>query len=96
MVVRRTPSKHAHGRSEVWELPGLDAALRRERRRLAFRLRALRSKRGWTQEQAAERAGLHPQHVVRLENARANPALPTLVALAVAYRVAVQTLFEDT
>jgi len=46
------------------------------------RLRALRERVGLTQKQLAERAGLHPQGVVKLERGEREPAWTTVLALA--------------
>jgi transcriptional regulator with XRE-family HTH domain len=70
-------------------------ALREEQRRLGARLRAMREERALTQEQAAEKIGLHSNHLQRLERGTANVTLATLVALSLAYHVAVQSLFEE-
>jgi len=71
-------------------------ALREEQRRLGARLRALREERALTQEQAAEQIGLHSNHLQRLERGAANVTLATLVALSLAYRVTVRSLFEES
>ena len=76
------------------ERPALVAAARRERRRLGKRLRALRTERELTQADAAEAVGVHPVHISRLESGEANATISTLVALAIAYRVALRDLFE--
>ena len=86
-------SRHAHGPSDVWERKDITAAIERERKRLARRLRELRNARQLTQEEAAEAAALHPKYLGRIEQAAANPSFPTLCALAVAYRVPVSHLF---
>ena len=70
-------------------------ALREEQRRLGARLRALREERALTQEQAAEQIGLHSNHLQRLERGAANVTLVTLVAVSLAYRVSVRSLFEQ-
>ncbi len=70
-------------------------ALREEQRRLGARLKALREERALTQEQAAEQIGLHSNHLQRLERGAANVTLATLVALSLAYRVSVRSLFEE-
>jgi transcriptional regulator with XRE-family HTH domain len=54
------------------------------------RLRALRQRRGWTQAQLAERAGMHPQSVVKLEAGDREPAWSTLWTLAAALGVGLQ------
>ncbi len=56
-------------------------------------MRELRSLRGWTQQELAEAAGLHPVHISRIELGIANAALPTLVAIALALNVQVHALF---
>ena len=66
-----------------------------ERRRLGEALRALRAERGLSQEEAAERAGVHAKHLQRIEGGNANVTLATLVALARAYRVAPVKLFAE-
>jgi transcriptional regulator with XRE-family HTH domain len=53
------------------------------------RLRELREAAGLTQAQLAERAGLHPQGVVKLERGEREPAWSTLLALADALGVSV-------
>lgn len=45
------------------------------------RLRAIRKKRGYTQEQVAEMAGISPQHCSGIETGAAKVSLPTLVQL---------------
>jgi transcriptional regulator with XRE-family HTH domain len=70
-------------------------ALREEQRRLGARLRALREERALTQEQAAERIGLHSNHLQRLERGAANVTLATLVAVSLAYGVSIRSLFEQ-
>jgi DNA-binding XRE family transcriptional regulator len=87
-------SRFGHGRSETRDRPALVAAARRERRRLGARLRALRTERKLTQAEAAEAVGVHPVHVSRIESGEANVTIGTLVALAIAYRVALRDLFE--
>lgn len=46
------------------------------------RLRELRESAGWTQVQLAERAGLHPQGIVKLERGEREPSFATALALA--------------
>jgi transcriptional regulator with XRE-family HTH domain len=70
------------------------AEIMRTRMALAARLVHLRNARGWTQEQAAEAAGLNVRQVIRCEAGAVSPSLTTLVALAVAYGVRVGDLFE--
>lgn len=87
-------SPHSHGRSELHERPGFQRALRRERARLGLHLRQLRYDRGLNQDRAAEAIGIHPVHLQRLESGSANVTLATLLALSIAYRVSLHTLFE--
>lgn len=50
-------------------------------RLLGQRLRTIRKKRGLTQEQAAELAGISPQHFSGIETGSAKVSLPALVRL---------------
>ena len=49
---------------------------------LGRRVRELRQESGWTVEEAAERFGIEPAHVRRVEAGRTNPSLATLVSIA--------------
>jgi transcriptional regulator with XRE-family HTH domain len=61
---------------------------------MAKRLKTLRRRRGLTQEALAERAGLSRTYLARLETARQDPTLSTLVKLAKAFGVPVTALLE--
>lgn len=57
---------------------------------LAMQIRAMRSQRGWTQSQLADKAGLTVLTIVRLEKlywGKSNPTLNTLIAIAAAFDV---------
>jgi len=62
--------------------------------RMAKRLKTLRRRRGLTQEALATKAGLSRTYLARLETARQDPTLGTLVKLAQALRVPVVRLLE--
>ncbi len=64
-----------------------------ELKRLGKRILILREEAGLTQEKAAERADLHAKHWGDLENARTNPTVSTLVAVARALKVKLGDLF---
>ena len=87
----KAPSRHAHGRSELWDRPEIVARVLKERRRLERRLGALRRERDLTQTETAELAGLHPIHVARIETGVANATIATLVALTCAYSIPMKT-----
>jgi len=61
---------------------------------LAANIRALRERRGWTQEQLAETAGLATRYVQTLESPKANPRAGVLVAIADALEVEIGRLFK--
>ncbi|WP_267242003.1 helix-turn-helix domain-containing protein [Streptomyces sp. PR69] len=63
---------------------------------VAPRLRELRRRRGLTLESAAQRAGLSPAHLSRLETGRRQPSLPMLLALARIYGTTVAELLGET
>jgi len=56
-------------------------------RALGKRVRELRKERGYSQEKLAERAGIHENHVRRIEGGTANPSYVVLVKLAKALGV---------
>jgi transcriptional regulator with XRE-family HTH domain len=51
------------------------------------RVRALRLKRGWTQERLAEEAELNSVQVSHIERGRNDPKLTTVLRLASAFRI---------
>jgi len=61
---------------------------------VAVRLKALRERKGWTQELLAQKAGIGRSHLARLETARQDPTLSTLEKLAKALGVRVSRLVE--
>jgi transcriptional regulator with XRE-family HTH domain len=69
-------------------------AFRRLIMRLARRIKELRAARGWTVEHSAERCGVEPAHVRRLERGRGNPSLAVLVSIAAAFDIDVAKLLE--
>jgi len=88
-------SPHAHGPSEVLQRPGVAEAYQEIAAALGRRVRALRHERAWTQESTAERVGVHPKQIQRIEAGRTNCTLATLVALSTIFEVPVSALFAD-
>jgi transcriptional regulator with XRE-family HTH domain len=68
-------------------------AIEREHKRLGKRLRVLRQAKGWSQEVAAERVGVHPKTLGRVERGTETISLATLVAVARAYDVELVDFF---
>ncbi|WP_128979625.1 helix-turn-helix domain-containing protein [Streptomyces roseicoloratus] len=62
---------------------------------VAPQLRGLRRRRGLTLEAAAQRAGLSPAHLSRLETGHRQPSLPMLLALARIYGTTVSELLGE-
>ena len=90
----RRPTHRDHGRSEIWSRPALEATIKRASKRLGSRLRSIRERCGFTQEVAAERAGIHAKHLGVIESGKkANVTFATLVALAAAYDVPLSRFF---
>ena len=62
---------------------------------LGSRVRERRQKLGLSQEELAERAGLHWTYVSGIERGRRNPGLNTLSTLASALRLSLAELVRD-
>ena len=63
--------------------------------RFGTRLRQLRDERGYSQEELAERAGLHRNYVGGVERGERNVALENIVKLAKALAIKPGDLFAD-
>ena len=62
---------------------------------LGATVRRLRRERGLTQEDLAEKTGLHTNHIGGVERGERNITMATLFSLARALEVKVTVLFED-
>ncbi|MEB3102850.1 helix-turn-helix domain-containing protein [Ferviditalea candida] len=58
------------------------------------RIRALREKQGWTQEQLAERAELHPNYIGQIERGLKNVSLENIQKIAAGLRIELSDLFD--
>ncbi len=64
------------------------------RKKFGKRLRALREERGWSQEEFADRAGLHRTYVSAVERGVRNPTLSVLERLAKAFGITMAELVQ--
>ncbi|MFI5387071.1 MAG: helix-turn-helix domain-containing protein [Fimbriimonadales bacterium] len=64
------------------------------RRRLAEAVLRERTRLRWSQERAAEEAGLNPRHLQKIESGTVNVTLRTLTRLSAAFGVDTKRLFE--
>jgi transcriptional regulator with XRE-family HTH domain len=62
--------------------------------RLRANMTRLRKARGWSQEELADRAGLHRTYVSGIERMTRNPSLTILERLAVAFEETIGALTE--
>ena len=62
------------------------------RARLRENMRRLRADRGWSQEELADRAGLHRTYVSGVERMTRNPTVTVLEKIAVAFSVTIGEL----
>jgi len=60
-----------------------------------FRVRTLRHRRGWSQEELAEHCGLHRTYVGGIERGERNVSLKNIDRLARALEVRIAELFPD-
>lgn len=58
------------------------------------RIKELRSRRKWTQEQLAEYADLHVSYVIALEKGRKNASLEVLYRIACAFEMSLSDFFD--
>ena len=61
---------------------------------LAERIRALREERHWSQEEFADRCGLHRTAIGFLERAERNPRLDTLLTISKGFGITVSELLQ--
>jgi XRE family transcriptional regulator, regulator of sulfur utilization len=64
------------------------------RKLLGQRIRSLREQSGWTQEQLAERADLHPNYIGQIERGLKHVSLDNIHKLAVGLRINLSQLFN--
>ncbi|MEM1154563.1 MAG: helix-turn-helix transcriptional regulator [Pseudomonadota bacterium] len=62
------------------------------RRKFGQRVRALRRERGWSQEEFADRSGLHRTYVSSVERGVRNPTLTVIERLAAALQLSMAEL----
>jgi len=60
------------------------------------RLEELRSQRGWTQQELAERVGVSRQTIISLERGRYNPSILLAFRLAHQFGIPIESLFLYT
>ncbi len=63
--------------------------------RFGQRVRDLRQKRGWTQEQLGQKAGKHWTYIGGIERGKRNPTITVAEAIAQALEVPLASLFEN-
>ena len=61
---------------------------------LGMRIRFLRQKRHWSQEDLALSANINKNYICDLENGRRNPSLEILERIALAFNITLEELFK--
>ena len=64
------------------------------RKRLGVNVKRLRLEKGWSQEDYADRAGIHRTYVSDIERASRNPTITVVERLAIALKVSASSLVE--
>ena len=97
--MRRTILIVFHNTDRLWSIrtvyPSLQARMKAIQSRLGRRMRALRSERGWTQEELASRAKKHPTYIGGIERGERNPTLTVLADVARAFGISLAALMEE-
>jgi transcriptional regulator with XRE-family HTH domain len=62
--------------------------------RFALNMKALRTERGWSQEDLSRESGLHYTAISKMERGARAPRFPTVVTLAEAFQVPAGRLFD--
>lgn len=65
------------------------------RKRFGKRVKALRGARGWSQEELADRAGMHRTYISAVERAVRNPTLTVMDRIAKALGLSLSELFDE-
>jgi transcriptional regulator with XRE-family HTH domain len=63
--------------------------------KLGRRIRELRVKKGWSQEEFAANCNLHRSHMGEIERGNANITLSTLLVISIKLQTTVSPLFKD-
>lgn len=61
-----------------------------------MKVRSLRRANGWSQEELADRAGLHRTYISDIERGNRNPTLTVMYEVASALGVDIAALFEES
>lgn len=61
---------------------------------VGIRIRDLRNEKGWSQEELAHRAGIHPSHLGRLERGEKSPTLDSIEKVINALDITFEELFR--
>lgn len=64
-------------------------------KQIGTKIRALRTKKGWSQDVFAERCGLHRAHMGEIERGESNVTVQTLKIIADALGVRIRDLVSD-
>ena len=60
------------------------------------KIRNMRKQQGWSQEELAHRAGIHPSHMGQIERGEKSPTVDSIEKIVVALGITFEELFEST
>lgn len=76
-------------------MAGLIRSAMQVQQQLGERIRQYRQRKGWSQEELAERCGLHRSHMGEIERGQANFTITTLITITQTLETSAAMLFKD-
>jgi transcriptional regulator with XRE-family HTH domain len=76
------------------EPPATILSMQDTQKKVGSRIRELRTKRGWSQEEFADHCGIHRSHMGEIERGETNLTLSTLLVITKQLDITISALFK--